>query len=95
MATATPVRRIVAGTLMAAGLATLGAGVASAATAEPAPAGFGVHQVGAQASEGGTSLGTYLHVKEMDGPAGGDDDLHRGGHGDPIGDAGQLKVYRP
>lgn len=24
-----------------------------------------------------------------------DDDFRRGGHGDPIGDAGQLKIFRP
>ncbi len=89
-------RRILAGSLLAAGLATFGAGVATAAPVE-APLGFGVHQVssneGAAAAEGpGTA--DFLVMAEQ-GPVGGDDDLTRKGYGSPIGDAGQLKVYRP
>ncbi|MCX2966195.1 hypothetical protein [Gordonia aquimaris] len=82
---ATPIRRVLAGTLLAAGLATFGAGAAFAADpggALPAPEG----------SSNGSVLD--LVVTQDFGDPGGDD-LTRKGYGDPIGDAGQLKVYRP
>jgi hypothetical protein len=81
---ATPIRRAFAGTLLAAGLATFGAGAAFAADpggALPAPEGSS------------RSTSDLLVYKDFGDPGG--DDLTRKGYGDPIGDAGQLKVYRP
>lgn len=88
---ATTSTRLLAGAVLAAGLAGLGAGVATAATG-PFVSDFGIHQVhgGATASDQPTPL--YLDLGHIDPD---DDDFTRRGYGDPIGDAGQLKVFRP
>ncbi|MEY1677675.1 hypothetical protein AB4Z55_26235 [Gordonia sp. ABKF26] len=93
--TALSPRRILAATVLTAGLVTFGAGVATAATPTDAPLGIGVHQVSNDGAAARENPGTvdFLVIAEQ-GPVGGDD-LTRKGTGSPIGDAGQLKVLRP
>ncbi|WP_338857851.1 hypothetical protein WDY80_23405 (plasmid) [Gordonia hongkongensis] len=89
---ATTSTRLLAGAVLAAGLAGLGAGVATAATG-PFVSGFGIHQVHGGATESQEPF-TFKFGAEYGDPVG-NDDFTRRGYGDPIGDAGQPKVFRP
>ncbi|MFE0751478.1 hypothetical protein [Gordonia sp. NPDC058843] len=83
--------RLLAGVVLAAGLAGLGAGVATAATG-PFVTDFGIHQVHGGATESQEPFTYEIPLTQID-P--GDDDFTRRGYGDPIGDAGQPKIFRP
>jgi hypothetical protein len=84
--------RLLAGAVLAAGLAGLGAGVATAATG-PFASDFGiVHQVHGGATESQEPFTYQIPLTYID-PN--DDDFTRRGYGDPIGNAGQLKIFRP
>lgn len=88
---ATTSTRLLAGAVLAAGLAGLGAGVATAATG-PFVSDFGIHQVHGGATESQEPFTLEIPTEYRD-PV--DNDFTRRGYGDPIGDAGQLKVFRP
>ncbi|TSD93503.1 hypothetical protein FOV72_19780 [Gordonia rubripertincta] len=71
--------RILAGALLAASLTGLGAGVAAAQ---------------GYATESPNATPHFVDTTDEYGPVN-PDDLTRGGLGSPIGDAGQLKIFRP